>query len=136
MDRKTQTQDQRAAQAPQYGACDVYFDGECPLCRAEIGYYRNRGAKAGFVDLAEDNPALPRGLTREAALARFHVRLGDGRLVSGARAFAELWKVTPGWQWLGRVAALPPLVWFLEIAYRLFLPVRPFIQSLWRRFSR
>ena len=66
-------------------------------------------------------------------MKRFHVRRSDGRLVSGAAAFAELWKATPGWRWLGHVAALPPLVWIAEGAYRLFLLVRPAVQRAVRR---
>jgi len=113
----------------------VYFDGACPLCRAEIGYYRNLGSAAVFHDVHAAGGHLPAGVSREQALGRFHVRLASGRIVSGARAFAELWKVTPGWRWLGRIAALPPLVWMLELAYRLFLPVRPALQGLWRKLS-
>lgn len=136
MDRKTQTQDQHAADASGYGACEVFFDGACPLCQAEIGFYRSKGANAAFHDVHTDADALPDGLTCERALARFHVRLAGGRVVSGARAFAELWKVTPGWQWLGHLAAAPPLVWLLEGLYRAFLPVRPLLQRLWRRLAR
>ncbi|WP_439633289.1 thiol-disulfide oxidoreductase DCC family protein [Glycocaulis sp.] len=136
MTRKTQTQDQHAANASEYGACEVFFDGSCPMCRAEIGFYRQQGADAAFHDIAASPDTLPPSLSHETAMARFHVRTPSGELVSGARAFAELWKATPGWRWLGRIAAVPPLVWVLELAYRLFLPVRPFLQRLWRRFAR
>lgn len=136
MDAKTQTQDQRAAIVPGGAACVVYFDGGCPVCRAETGYYRHQGALAEFNDIHAGGAALPDGVTREQALARFHVRTPQGELVSGARAFAELWKVTPGWRWLGRIAVLPPLVWLLEGLYRIFLPVRPLLQGIWRRLAR
>ncbi|XBQ16122.1 MAG: DUF393 domain-containing protein [Oceanicaulis sp.] len=115
------------------GACAVYFDGACPLCRAEIGLYRRSGAEAEFVDLTENGP--PAEISREQALGRFHVRKPDGTLVSGAAAFAELWKATPGWRTLGRVAALPPFVWIGEGLYRVFLIVRPQIQAVARRLS-
>ncbi|KPP81769.1 MAG: hypothetical protein HLUCCA04_08170 [Oceanicaulis sp. HLUCCA04] len=136
MARKTQTQDQRTAAIAEYGTCEVYFDGACPLCRAEISHYRRQGAEAAFTDIHSNDAVLPAGLARKQALSRFHVRLANGVTVSGARAFAELWKVTPGWRWLGRIAALPPLVWMLELAYRLFLPLRPALQWLWRRLAR
>lgn len=68
-------------------------------------------------------------------MGRFHVRRADGRLVSGAAAFAELWKATPGWRWLGHIAALPPFVWIGEGLYRLFLLIRPSIQKAVRRAS-
>ncbi|MFN3835543.1 MAG: thiol-disulfide oxidoreductase DCC family protein [Glycocaulis sp.] len=116
--------------------CTVFFDGACPMCRAEIGYYAAKGSEAAFHDVSASCDTLPEGLTPDTALARFHVRLADGTLVSGARAFAALWQATPGWRWAGRLAATPPLVWLLEGLYRLFLPVRPVLQRVWRAFSR
>nr|WP_208858029.1 DCC1-like thiol-disulfide oxidoreductase family protein [Thioclava nitratireducens] len=64
----------------------VFYDGACPLCRAEIGLYREApGADAlEFVDLSDPGATLPDALNRDDALARFHVRTRDGRLVSGA----------------------------------------------------
>jgi len=69
------------------------------------------------------------GLTREAALQRFHVRRTDGQLVDGMRGFAALWSTLPRTAWLGRVASLGPMPWLLDAAYSTFLAVRP----LWRR---
>lgn len=112
----------------------VYYDGACPLCRAEIDHYRRcRGAEAvAFVDVsARGAPAtLGPDLTFEAALARFHVREVDGRLLSGAEAFARLWRVLPGWRWLGRLVATPLVLSLAEAAYRAFLPLRPRLARL------
>jgi len=48
------------------------------------------------VDAARaDEAALGPGLSPDEALARMHVRRGDGRLVSGAAAFAEIWRGMP-----------------------------------------
>jgi len=115
-------------------SCEVYFDGACPLCRAEIGIYQRAGAQVIFTDIAHDGQP-PAEIGREAALKRFHVRTASGTLKSGAAAFAELWKATPGWRWLGVIAALPPFVWIGEGLYRAFLVIRPAIQGLVRRRS-
>lgn len=106
----------------------VYYDGACPLCRREIGFYRAcRGAETiDWVDVATvDRPAAD--LDRASALARFHVRSSDGRLVSGAVAFLELWRSLPGWRAAARLLSVPPLPWLLECLYRLFLRFRPSI---------
>ena len=105
----------------------VYYDGACPLCRAEIGLYaKQEGAGAlRLVDVSTPGVEAPEGLDRATALARFHVRARDGRLLSGAAAFAELWSALPRWRRLGRLAALPGIAAALELAYRGFLVLRP-----------
>jgi len=114
---------------------EVFYDGGCPLCRAEIGYYRKSGANAQFTDVTQDG-ATPPGVTCEQALKRFHVRDAQGRLRSGAAAFAALWRVTPGWRWLGHIGGAPPFVWVGEGAYRLFLPIRPYLQQRVRQLKQ
>jgi predicted DCC family thiol-disulfide oxidoreductase YuxK len=111
--------------------CTVYYDGACPICRREIGYYQSR-AEAGdvrFVDAATcEASLLGPELDRAAALKRMHIRTADGSLISGAAAFAELWQRVPGWRLAGKIAALRPVVVILEGAYRLTLIVRPRLQ--------
>ncbi|QDM19601.1 DCC1-like thiol-disulfide oxidoreductase family protein [Tardiphaga sp. vice278] len=45
----------------------VYFDGSCPLCRAEIGHYRREDdtGTLAFVDVSDTVVPLPSGLTRQ-----------------------------------------------------------------------
>ncbi len=118
---------------PAPSACTVYYDGDCPVCAREIALYRRLCASApvppAFENVSAEGCALPDGLTREKALARFHVRLASGELVSGAAAFIALWRATPRFRLIGRLASIPPLPWLLELAYRGFLKVRP----LWRK---
>ena len=112
-------------------ALTVYYDGAYPLCRAEIGHYRaQEGAGAiCFLDASTQTSDLPIGLTREQALARFHVRLSDGRIASGAQGFVEIWKTLPRWHWAARLAGLPGVPPLLEVVYRLFLPIRPYLSK-------
>lgn len=110
----------------------VYFDGGCPICRAEVAAYRRTpgGERLNWVDVhACPSEALGEGLSREAALRRMHVRRADGRLVDGAAAFVEIWTLLPKWAWLARLARLPGVTALLEIGYSVFLRIRP----LWRR---
>ena len=113
-------------------ATTVYYDGACPICSREIAQYRKvQGAeRLDFVDVtACDANGLGPGLSRDAALARMHVRRADGSLASGAAAFAEIWQQLPKLAWAGRIAASPIVLPVLEIGYRVFLRVR----RLWRR---
>ena len=107
----------------------VYFDGSCPLCRAEIGYYRREDQDRAlcFVDISETGAVPPDGVTQERAMKRFHVRASDGRVFSGAAAFVEVWTRLPRWSCAARAASLPGALIALEWGYGIFLPVRPFI---------
>ena len=109
----------------------VYYDGGCPICRREIGAYRGMdGAeRLGWVDVSDPDAPVGDDLDRGAALARMHVRGADGRLVSGAAAFAAMWRAFPKTRLLGRLAGTRPALALLEPAYRAFLKARP----LWRK---
>ena len=116
----------------------VYFDGSCSLCRAEIGYYRREDQDRAlcFVDISETGAIPPEGITQKRAMKRFHVRASDGRVLSGAAAFVEVWTRLPRWRWAARAASLPGALIALEWGYRLFLPVRPFISRFFGRVLR
>jgi predicted DCC family thiol-disulfide oxidoreductase YuxK len=116
----------------------VYFDGSCPLCRAEIGYYRKQaGAEGlGFFDVSKGDFTQTVDLTEEAAMSRFHVRQRDGQLVSGAAAFVVIWGQLPRWQWAARIAGLPGAITMLETSYRLFLPLRPSLAWIFGKLQR
>jgi len=114
-------------------ALTVFYDGACPLCRREIGWYRRRrnDGRIDWLDVSQcADEALPQGLDRPTLLARFHVALPDGRVVSGPPAFAALWLRYPGLRWAGWLARIPPLPLLLEGGYRLFLRFRPRLQRL------
>jgi predicted DCC family thiol-disulfide oxidoreductase YuxK len=116
----------------------VYFDGSCPLCRAEISYYSRRDLAGDlcFVDVSEPGAVTPEGVTQQRAMARFHVRASDGRVLSGAAAFVEVWAQLPRWRLAARAAKAPGALAALEFGYRMFLPIRPFVSRLFGRISR
>ncbi|MBS7538016.1 thiol-disulfide oxidoreductase DCC family protein [Ancylobacter lacus] len=115
----------------------VYYDGGCPLCRAEIAHYRRQeGAhRVAFTDVSDTGCQPGPDLDRATALARFHVRDREGRLVSGAAAFVRVWATLPRWRWAARLARLPGATALLEAGYRAFLPLRPRLARLVRRFG-
>jgi len=75
------------------------------------------------------------GLSREQAQARFHVRTQGGQLISGGRAFAALWTTLPGLRWIGQAFQGGAPAWLLDRLYELFLPWRPALQRLTRRWT-
>ncbi len=116
----------------------VYHDGSCPLCRVEIAHYRRQvGAEQiAFVDVSQPGCGLGADLDREAAMKRFNVRLPDGTLRSGAAGFATLWQALPAWQRFAGLARLPGVLPAMEVGYRLFLPLRPYLAGILVRFNR
>ncbi len=112
----------------------VYFDASCPLCQREIGFYQKRkGAEAiEWVDVSQAENA-PADLSCVQAMARFHVRKTNGDLVDGGVAFAELWTQLPAFRGLGYIFTKPPFRGLINVAYNVFLPIRPHLQRLVRR---
>lgn len=106
----------------------IWFDGACPICRQEIGFMRrlDRRSAIQFVDVASDKANCP--IDPSELLQRFHARERDGALLSGAAAFAAMWRAIPYLRPIGLLARWPPVLALLEIAYRGFLRVRPALQ--------
>jgi predicted DCC family thiol-disulfide oxidoreductase YuxK len=112
----------------------VWYDGDCPLCVREIALIRRLDWQK---DILFENLSLGGScpLDRETLLARFHAQEADGPLLSGAEAFAAMWRATPLLRPLGLAAKWPPILWSLERLYRLFLRIRPWLQGLVRRMA-
>jgi predicted DCC family thiol-disulfide oxidoreductase YuxK len=113
----------------------VWFDGDCPLCQREIALMRrlDRRRVIQFIDVSGGRAAgCP--IDQAALLARFHAR-EDGRVLSGAAAFAAMWRAIPVLRPLGLVARNRILLALLERAYVRFLRARPRLQRLVRRFA-
>ena len=113
----------------------VWHDGGCPLCRREIALMRrlDRRSAIRFVDVADARSGTC-PIDRVALLARFHA-LEDGKLLSGAAAFAAMWRAIPLLRPLGLAARWPLVLGLLETIYRGFLTIRPALQGIARRMS-
>ena len=121
-------------------ALTVLYDGSCPLCRREIGVYQNLKPcqpeqTVQFLDVSQPDSPLPAGGTRADYLARFHVQLASGQILSGAAAFVALWATLPGWRYLAWLARLPGITPLLEVIYLAFLKIRPQMQAVARGFD-
>ena len=107
-------------------ALTVYYDGQCPLCRAEIHVLRARKHRGllRFEDLADSafDEAVHR-ISCAAALERIHGRLDSGELLTGVAVFAEAYRRAdlPVLAWLFSRSWLAPV---LNPAYRVFVRYR------------
>ncbi len=117
------------------GRFTIFFDGSCPLCRREIGFYQRQAGADGLTwqDVSRPGQAdLAPGLSCAEAMQRFHIRTEAGELVSGGLAFALLWQRLPRFRIFGLIGAAWPVRWGLQAGYWLFLPLRPLLQKLAR----
>lgn len=112
----------------------VWHDGDCPLCRREIALMRrlDRRGRIDFIDATAGDAACP--IDRRDLLARFHAR-EDGRMLSGAAAFAAMWRAIPLLRPLGLAARNRHVLRLMETAYIGFLRARPTLQRLARRME-
>ncbi|MEN3794305.1 DUF393 domain-containing protein [Fulvimarina sp. MAC3] len=114
----------------------VWYDGSCPLCRQEIALLRrlDRRGAIRFVDaIGSEQEGCP--LDRSELLRRFHA-LEEGRILSGAAAFAAVWRAVPVLRPLGLVFQGRIALAMLEKCYLVFLKVRPALQAVIRRLER
>ena len=105
----------------------VWHDGACALCRREIALMRrlDRTGAIRFVDATQGGAACP--IDRADLLARFHAS-ENGVMLSGAAAFAAMWRAIPLLRPFGLAARRPWVLALLERAYRRFLRARPMLQ--------
>lgn len=112
----------------------VWYDGQCPLCIREIALMRRLDKREAieFIDVAEESNACP--LDRDLVLSRFHAK-ENGEILSGASAFAAMWRAIPLLRPVGLAAKNGAILAILEDLYRAFLVVRPKLQGLVRRIE-
>ena len=114
--QQNQTTDSRDAACPlpavAVPALTTFYNGACPVCRAEMTKYRGdaeaRGLPLVFQDVAEDGrEAAALGLTPDRALRRLHARDAEGRLHVGFDAMLAVWRALPRTRWMSRFFGLP-----------------------------
>ena len=122
----------RMENSPDYPAVTVWYDSQCPLCVREIALMRKMDTRGAieFVDVFEGHCPLD----RQTLLERFHAQEIGQPVVSGAAAFAAMWRAIPRLAPLGRLARHRPVLWLLERLYRVFLVLRPAMQRVARRW--
>jgi predicted DCC family thiol-disulfide oxidoreductase YuxK len=107
----------------------IWYDGACPLCVREIALMRRLDwqRKIDFQDIAPDTAICP--LDRQLMLDRLHAS-ENGVMLSGAAAFAAMWRHIPLLKPLGWLAQNPVILDIFERLYVRFLKIRPYLQKL------
>lgn len=115
-----------SVQLPAGKQVEVFFDGDCPLCKREINWLKklDRQRRVQFTDIATSNfVASDYRLTQQQFMAEIQGRLADGTWISGVEVFRQLYAAIGlgGLVWCTR---LPGLKQLLEVSYRFFARYR------------
>jgi predicted DCC family thiol-disulfide oxidoreductase YuxK len=105
----------------------VWYDSDCPMCIREINLMR-RLDKRDAIDFVSIQGETGCPLSTDELMKRFHAQEHGEPIVSGAAAFAAMWRAIPVLRPLGLLARFRPVLWVLERLYRGFLRVRPWLQ--------
>jgi predicted DCC family thiol-disulfide oxidoreductase YuxK len=107
-------------------AVEVFYDGDCPLCRREIDMLKrwDKNQRILFTDIAAPgfDPALL-GKSHEELMAQIHGRLPTGEWIIGVEVFRQLYSAV-GWNWIVRWTRLPVVRQILDWAYQFFARYR------------
>ncbi len=109
----------------------IVWDGACGFCRRAVAWAIARDAAGRFEAVPyQDVPSPPMTpALREACGEAVHVRTTDGRWLRGGRACLYVLERI-GFPRIARAAQQPPLVWLVELAYRVVALNRPFFSRL------
>lgn len=113
----------------------VWYDNDCPLCVREISLMRrlDRRNAINFVSI-QSGSGCP--ISDDELMARFHAREYGEPIVSGAAAFAAMWRAIPALRPLGLLARFRPVLWMLERMYLGFLKIRPWLQRRVQKMAK
>jgi predicted DCC family thiol-disulfide oxidoreductase YuxK len=102
----------------------LYYDGQCPLCVAEVAFLQSRNAQGqlAFIDVTQTSfEAAAHNISCEAAMAQIHGRTADGQVLVGVPVFATAY----------RLAKLPVLAWVLSRRW-----LMPVLQPAYVQFAK
>jgi predicted DCC family thiol-disulfide oxidoreductase YuxK len=108
----------------------VFFDGACHLCSREVGLYERADSACtlNLVDISKpDFDAKTYGLDEAKVNKHMHVRRPSGDTEVGVEAFVAIWEALGKYSWAVRAARSPVLRPAMDIGYRAFARIRPYL---------
>jgi len=111
----------------------IFYDGDCPLCRAEMEFLERRDKNncIGFVDVRLPHALEPlKGVSCEVALNAIHARTDTGEILTGIDAFCIAYQLT-GLKLLAWILSRKSVRPILNYGYRVFARNRYSISRIW-----
>ncbi len=107
------------ADPPQYHV-EIFFDGDCPLCRREINLLKrmDRDHWVLFSDIAQPEFEVA-GKTFDELMDRIHGRLPDGSFIEGVEVFRRVYDAI-GFRWCVAITRWPGVRNLLDLSYHFF----------------
>jgi predicted DCC family thiol-disulfide oxidoreductase YuxK len=108
----------------------VFYDGLCVVCSSEINHYKKMqgGDKIDFVDITSlDFNASVENLNPHSVHKELHAKDKDGKVYIGVDAFVLIWSQIDKLNWLSKMAQTWPIKKVLQLNYKLFVKVRPYL---------
>ena len=104
---------------------EVFFDGQCPLCKREIDMIRRKDKRKRLklTDIAASDFAGVSGKTLPELMKEIHGRNADGNFVTGVEVFRQIYSRL-GFGRLVKISRLPILRHAMDVGYRVFAFLR------------
>ena len=99
----------------------LYYDGACPLCRAEVRKLSKFTGDALVVKNIHDLDKAETAPSKALLLSRLHLKTADGEWITGLHANIRAWHHTPFrclWRILDWPLISPVSHWFYELWLR------------------
>lgn len=103
---------------------EVFFDGECPLCKREMDMVKKKDKENQLLltDISADGFNLS-GYSMETLMREIHGRKSDGTFVTGVEVFREIYERI-GFGFLVKPTRLPIVRQVLSLGYLGFAKLR------------
>lgn len=112
---------------------EVFYDGSCIVCAAEIEHYlrKDRGDKLVAIDISSpDFNSAPYQISLADFMHQLHAIDQDGQIFKGVDSFWAIWQAFPTltvYGLMGRIIQLPVINRLARIGYWLFARIRPYL---------
>jgi predicted DCC family thiol-disulfide oxidoreductase YuxK len=104
---------------------EVFFDGECPLCKREINLIRRKDNRHQLLltDISSEGFGTPESLTRDQLMRSIHGKMPTGEYVVGVEVFRQIYQRL-GYQRTVSLSQVPGVGFFLNAGYYAFAKLR------------